>query len=314
MKESLTKVFILGRKRLRCWTTLLAWIVILPAVPSAHAGIAYTILDRDNTWTICYQDELDAQPQPLPKPIGGDASAPGLSRKGQRIAFEIQGAGIHVCSLNTDEDCSRIQISKGYGVRPTWWPDTAKLVFARYVAEATGEDSEIFVTKEKADNPVPLVTQTGLLDYPDISGDGRYLAYAVSGTVSRYQGGVQVIQSLWIMDLETGQARQLLLSRGQDIHPDWSPSGKELAFASNRSGQFEIWVADTDGNELRQLTLGSGSKTWPAWSPDGESIMFTLYKDGRYSLWLIDADGADLRPFQPFGPESDIQMRDADWK
>jgi TolB protein len=295
-------------------TILLGWAVMLSVMPSAHAGIAYTILDQDNTWTVYYQDQPNTKPLPIAKPISGDASAPCLSGKSQRVAFEIQGAGIYLCRLNAHEDCYQIRIPEGHGARPTWWADTGNLVFARYIAEATGEDSEIFVTNEKSNKLVPLVTQTGLLDYPDISGDGRYLAYAVSGTVGRYQGGVQVIQSLWVMDLETGRVRQVLLSEAQDIHPDWSPSGKKLALASNRSGRFEIWVVDADGNELRQVTSGPGSKTWPAWSPDGKSILFTLHKDGRYSLWLIDADGAHLRPFQPFGPESNLQLRDADWK
>jgi Tol biopolymer transport system component len=116
------------------------------------------------------------------------------------------------------------------------------------------------------------------------------------------------------MSLETGTAQQLTLGSAQDIHPDWSPSGRGLAFASDRTAQFEIWVVNADGSGLRQVTSGPGAKTWPAWSPDGQVIMFTLVQDGLQSLWLVDADGTNLRPFEPFGPGLDIELKDADWR
>jgi Tol biopolymer transport system component len=157
------------------------------------------------------------------------------------------------------------------------------------------------------------VTQTGLQDYPALSSDGTRLAYSSSQTVALARAGVQVIQQLWVMNLETGNAGQLLLSNAQDIQPNWSPSGDEIAFASNRSGQFEIWTMDADGSNVRQITKGDGAKTWPDWSPDGQSIMFTNTEGGRYSVWIIDKDGENLRPFKPFGANDLRQIREAAW-
>lgn len=74
------------------------------------------------------------------------------------------------------------------------------------------------------------------------------------------------MQQLWIMDLQAGKPRQVLLSDAQDTEPDWAPSGELLAFTSNRTGQFEIWVVNPNGDGLRQITKGPGAKTWPAWS------------------------------------------------
>jgi len=156
--------------------------------------------------------------------------------------------------------------------------------------------------------------QTGIQDDPDFSPDGRLLVYTVAQTVSVHRAGVQVVQQLWVADLGTGLARQLLPGTARDIHPVWAPSGRELAFASDRSGQFEIWTVKADGGGLRRLTSGSGGKTWPTWSPDGRSIMFTLVREGQQSLWLVDADGANPRPFEPFGRGSGVQLRDAHWR
>ena len=118
------------------------------------------------------------------------------------------------------------------------------------------------------------------------------------------------IAHIHVRDPETGQgSRDVAL-----CHPDWSPDGKKLAFASNRSGQFEIWTVNADGNDLKMVTTGAGAKVWPAWSPDGKSLMFTRKDKDGYSLWIINADGTGSRKFQPDGLGRGTQLRDADWK
>jgi TolB protein len=199
-------------------------------------------------------------------------------------------------------------------VRPTWHPTTNELILVHYVVSAGHEDSDILTTRKGLVETAPLLTQTGNQDYPHVSPNGRLLAYTSAHTISLHRGAVQVVQQLWAMDLTTGVAQQLVAGNAQDIHPRWSPSGRALAFASNRSGQFEIWVVNTDGSGLQQVTSGPGAKTWPAWSPDGKSIMFTLMQDGHQRLWIIDVDGFNLRPFEPFGPGADVELRDADWR
>ena len=207
-----------------------------------------------------------------------------------------------------------VRPSSGAAVRPTWHPQRSELIFVNYVTSRDHEDSDLMISRDGMAQSGLLLAQTGNQDYPDISPDGRLLAYTSSYTISLRKGAVQVIQQLWVMNLVTGMARQILLSDAQDTHPDWSPSGEELAFASDRTGQFEIWVVKADGTGLRQVTSGPGAKTWPAWSPDGKWIMFTLMKDGRQRLWLIGADGAHPRPFEPFGANADVELRDADWR
>jgi len=81
-----------------------------------------------------------------------------------------------------------------------------------------------------------------------------------------------------------------------DQSPAFSPDGRRVAFASQRSGDMEIWVAGADGSSPLQLTRGPG--LWqdsPQWSPDGRRIAFESQgEDGHWSVWTIDADGGSV--------------------
>ncbi len=283
----------------------------LAPAPPAAAELAYAAL-RDGSWRIHHQRDIDAAPAPVAGTRAGDESAPALSPDGRRVAFEVQGGGIDVCPLVGGSACQVLRPTKGSAVRPAWQPVTGALVFVDYRADPKSEDSDIRITPAGIAEATTLVAQTGVQDYPDVAPDGRQLAYTSALTISLRGGAVQVVQQLWLMDLRSGRAHQLLLDDARSIHPDWSPSGRELAFASDRGGSFEIWILGMEKGEPRRLTSGPGTKSWPAWSPDGRSVMFTRFLDGRYTLWIVDADGSGLRPFAPLGP--DVQLMDADWR
>jgi Tol biopolymer transport system component len=49
-------------------------------------------------------------------------------------------------------------------------------------------------------------------------------------------------------------------SHGGKIHnglDSWSPGGKKIAFASNRTGTYEFYVVTANGSGVTQLTCGS---------------------------------------------------------
>ena len=303
-----------GSKKMCRNVRLLGFTITLAFISSAQAGLVYSALhpNQANYWHIYFQANLTASPQLVAPEISGDQSAPRLSPNGQQVAFEVQGKGIYICSLDLPTACQ--EIAPVQSVRPVWRSQTNHLLLVRYLIDESNEDADIFTTQESLTITQRLIQQTGIQDYPHVSPTGHSLVYTSSQTIAPYHGGVQVVQQLWVMNLVTGMAHQLILSSAQDTHPHWSPSGKRIAFASNRTGQFEIWVTSAEGHDLQQITSGAGTKTWPTWSPDEQTILFTLTQEGHQNLWLINTDGTQLRPFQPFGSTIEIPLRDADWQ
>lgn len=276
---------------------------------SAHAAVTCTSL-RDGIWQVVYQDQPSAAPRVIGGNLGADASAPALSPDGRQVAFEVAGQGILICPVEGGERCRTVETGTGTAVRPAWTP-AGELVFARYLVDASGEDSDLLTTQNGLAEVRPLVLQTGSQDDPDVSPDGGSLAYVSAQTISLRRAGMQVVRNLWVMDLGTGVPRLLVPGVHQDLHPDWSPDGQWIAFASDRSGELEIWVVRPDGSGLKQVTSGPGSKTWPSWSPDGKRILYTGSHEGRQGLWIVGADGSGAEPFAAGG---DAQLRDADWR
>jgi tricorn protease len=78
-----------------------------------------------------------------------------------------------------------------------------------------------------------------------------------------------------------GDTRNLTRSSGaRDISPAWSPDGKSIAYASDKTGEAEIYVQPQDGGAPVQLTHGQGTAVRSiVWSPDSKRIAFTT-RDG----------------------------------
>lgn len=105
---------------------------------------------------------------------------------------------------------------------------------------------------------------------------GSQVVYGVS-TIDAEKDDETV--ALWLMDVASGEKRQLTNSKGRDDNPQWSPDGKWIAFTSTRSDSNQIYRIAPDGGEAHALTdLKQGVGGGPVWSPDGKQIAFTAGK------------------------------------
>src|SRR5439155_9092615 len=51
------------------------------------------------------------------------------------------------------------------------------------------------------------------------------------------------------------------------LDPTWSPDGKQIAFTTNRDGNYEIYAMDADGTAQTRLTTDPAPDTTPDWQP-----------------------------------------------
>ncbi len=107
----------------------------------------------------------------------------------------------------------------------------------------------------------PQLIETGSRDLESlaISPNGRTIAFVEEKTD----------ENIWQIAPET-VPRPFIRSTHADHSEQFSPDGTQIAFASDRTGNYEIWIADADGKNQRQLTDSTAN--------GGQSAFFTRRK------------------------------------
>lgn len=106
------------------------------------------------------------------------------------------------------------------------------------------------------------------LRYPAISPDGRTIAFS-------YQG------DLYAVPAAGGQAVPLTIGEAYEFAPVWSHDGKSLAFASDRSGNFDVFVMPSGGGEARRLTFHSNDEIPSTFAADDTAVLFSAHRQDR---------------------------------
>ena len=119
-----------------------------------------------------------------------------------------------------------------------------------------------------------LATQDRVAD-PNISPDGRWLAYVVRSTD---WDGNKGVQALWILDRKTAGAKpvQLLKDEKAPPAPGWSADGKWLYVLSSKSGSRQVWRMAPDGSARAQVTSLPLDVGFYEVSEDGRTLIVGL--------------------------------------
>ena len=81
-----------------------------------------------------------------------------------------------------------------------------------------------------------------------------------------------------------------------DITPALSPDGKYLAYASNRTGFWDLYLMDLASGVITRLTDTPAYDASPSWSPDGQYLVYESYSENLEVLLKPVFDPADPIP------------------
>lgn len=127
-----------------------------------------------------------------------------------------------------------------------------------------------------------------LVTDPQISPDGRWVAYVVS---MLKDDGSEYQTDVWLVSTEGGPARRLTSSPFPDDSPRWTPDGKTIGFLSERlrsgehsnddetkhrldEGKRQLWTIAPDGGEAVQLSDAPGGVSAFEWSRDSQRVAY----------------------------------------
>ena len=100
------------------------------------------------------------------------------------------------------------------------------------------------------------------LRYPAISPDGSTILF-------NYQGDIYKVSS------SGGMAIPVSLSESYEYSAVWSHDGSQIAFASDRYGNFDVFTLPASGGEAKRLTYHSSNEKPSDFSRDGQNIIFS---------------------------------------
>lgn len=137
-----------------------------------------------------------------------------------------------------------------------------------------------------------------------------------SGKERRYSWDYDRFYDIFEYDIDSGDYRNLTKADGYNAEGSWSPDGKLIAFASNRSAYEEeltdeqqklfeqdpawaneIYVMDADGSNVKRLTNTPGYDGGPFFSPDGSEICFRRFAENGATaeIMTMKIDGSDQK-------------------
>ena len=241
--------------------------------------------------------------------FAGVEGQPSLSPDGRSVAFVSNRDGqwdVYV-GLVTGGGLVRLTSDANVEAQPRWSPDGTRLLFSR-LNELGGQD--IWVTPAFPGTARRLISNAYS---PAWSPDGRRIAYSTANVIwmcdadganarqltrtepapmFHYQpvfshGGQSLAfirrrlgprSELALVDLATGNIRNLTADDALALSPAWAPDDRFLYFSSSRGGTMNIWRLTVATSAATQITAGQGDDLEIDVSADGARIVFSSYR------------------------------------
>jgi TolB protein len=177
-----------------------------------------------------------------------------------------------------------ITAHKTVSLSPTWSPTGDAVAYTSFFSSRPGVYLVDLLTGRKN----PVVTEGTFNASPSFSPDGTKIAFARSLP----GGNIEI----FVADRAGGGLLRLTNSRGIDTNPSWSPSGRQIAFTSDRGGNPQIYMMDSEGTNVRRMSRSGRYNDGAAWSPDSERIAYAQRAGiERFDIVVVDVVTGESR-------------------
>ncbi len=209
------------------------------------------------------------------------ASQPALSANGLRIAFRRWKSDDRGVEIMDTYGGNQKRLTKFLeDALPYWSPDGRTLVFFSrresdrrprvYEVDVTGGSDRVL---ERGSGPVYGVFTTWM--------PNGLILYGVTSP----QNGLATMNA-------DGSGFHMVFADGSATAPAVSLDGSQIAFMSQRDGNWEIYRINADGSSLVRITNHGANDGLPAWSPDGNTLAFVSDRGGSWGVWATKAGGS----------------------
>jgi hypothetical protein len=156
------------------------------------------------------------------------------------------------------------------------------------------------VVNRKIERRIELRT-VDLPESPDISPDGKEIAFSALSNA---------IGDIFIVNVETGQVRNVTNDQFGDFGPTYSPDGKSIIYLARVSGNDKLFRIDLASGTKTQISFGThddgaaqfldaGTIVFPSTALDpNQPIDPEVARNGNiYNLWTLNLKSGELRQF-----------------
>jgi dipeptidyl aminopeptidase/acylaminoacyl peptidase len=248
-------------------------------------------------------------------------SDPQVSPDGRLVAYVVESLNEEKDAYQTDVllvpaaggEARRLASSPVADESPRWSPDGKWVAFLsdRPRPGAKADDSgeakrQVWLIRPDGGEAVPLTAAPGNVSELEWSADGATIAFLAREPKSEERrkrekekddawtpSEVLPWGRLWVVEVATGQARQLTTGPLHVSGLSLAPDGKTVAFAGQPTPRIpdgflsDLYTVPTAGGTPSPLVTRKGGDRSPAWSPDGRWIAF-VSQDGRDDEWYTN--------------------------
>jgi len=249
------------------------------------------------------------QTQPLIKRTYGRDSSFSLSPDYSKIIYAklddykqfYKFYDLYLFDLKTEK---KVRLSEGLRARdPSWSPDPDNPQIVAVINQS-GTNNLALINSPSPSSSInenhptyKLITKEDIVYLTDFR-DGTQLSqpsWSPNGDRIALSAWRQGYQDIYILNLDSDNIvnstlQPIFCDKSIDLSPCWSPDGKYLFFASDRTGIYNIFAFSFSDKKLYQITNVLGGAFQPSISPDGTQLAFISYHTTGYELHLMKVD------------------------